>query len=202
MAFSGMNSKEKTIIAVLGAIILIALVGIGILIARMVAGNGIGEQAPVVTVLPTAAVAEATPEITITQVAAPSLSAAAAAAPVSVGEKPVVVARMQGPGPGFPVIIADQPLAAGHRYRLEVAAADGSQARIQGSWGQAATSASGQVAAPQIEFFEGVTPFSVDVSAPVTDPVLWGCSISAGPKDVPSSPPTLVITIYDVTGVK
>jgi hypothetical protein len=199
MAFSNMNSKEKTVVAILGVIILVALAGIGILVARLVADS---EGEVVVTVLPTAGQAQATAEVAITQVAAPSLSAAAAVTPAAISDEPVVVARSQGAGPGFPVIIADEPLAAGHRYRLEVAAADGSQAPIQGSWGQSATSASGQVAAPQIKFFEGTTPFSVDLAVPVADPVLWGCSMSAGVKGVLASPPVLVITVYDVTGVQ
>jgi hypothetical protein len=235
MGFSQMSSREKTIVAVLGVVILIALIGIGVLVARLVTGGEGDTEAPAITVIPTTAAGEAPPpesgteptaaagatsasqegqgtasqpaggtgaEGAITAVPAPSLEGLDTSGPVPVSDQPVVVARQEGVGPGSPVIIADHPLHAGHRYRLEITAADGSQVAIQGSWGQAATSASGEVAAPQIEFFEGTTPFRVDIVAPVSDPVLWSCSASAGVTDLLGQPPGLVITIWDVTGVK
>ncbi len=234
MAFSQMSSREKTIVAVLGVVILIALIGIGILVARLITG-GADEQALEITVVPTTPVEEAstaalqeaptsaageaptaesgqapasgsesTPAgvVGITPVAAPSLEGLSLSPPKPISDQPVVVARQQSVRPGAPVIIASHPLYAGRRYRLEITAADGSEVAIQGSWGQAATSVSGKVTAPQIQFFEGTTPFLVDVVAPVADPVLWSCSISAGPKDLLGQPPGLVITIWDVTGVK
>jgi hypothetical protein len=99
------------------------------------------------------------------------------------------------------VVIASQTLHAGRRYRLEVTTTDGSAVAIQGSYGQSATSASGKLAAPQIEPFEGMTPFQVDLVAPVPDPTLWSCSASTGLKLLMAKPPILVITIWDVTGV-
>jgi len=219
MAFSQMSSKEKTVVAVLGVVILIALVGIGILVARFVTSGEAGKQALEITVAPTAT-GEEVPmagsgeapatesgsapgvEVTNTPIAPPSLEELEKAAPGPISSQPEVVARMQSPGPGLPVIIAGQPLHAGRRYRLEITAADGSKAAIQGSWSQSATSASGKVTAPQMEFFEATTPYEVNIVSPVGDPVLWGFSVSAGPKDVLGQPSILVITIWDDTGVK
>jgi hypothetical protein len=99
-----------------------------------------------------------------------------------------------------PVIIAGQPLVPGHRYRLEVTAQNGSKSPIQGSWAQAATSLSGQIASPQMTLFEGTTPYQVDIAAPVSDPGLWSISASAGHRGLLAQPPILVITLWDVTG--
>jgi hypothetical protein len=223
MNFSQMSSREKTIVAVLGVVILIALIGIGFLVARLVTGGEGATQAPEITVIPTTAVGDVSGETPttgegataapepggtpgaaggITPVPPPSLEGLDTSPPQAVSDQPVVVVRQEGVGPGAPVIIADHPLHAGRRYRLEITAVDGSAVAIQGSWGQAATSASGQAEAPQIEFFEGVTPFRVEIVAPVADPALWSCSASAGPKDLLGQPPSLVITIWDVTGAQ
>jgi hypothetical protein len=201
MALSEMSSKEKTIVAILGAVILVALVGIGILVANLV-GGGNSQQAGGVTVPP--ATEAPPPAATVTLVAPPSLEGLSRVAPGPISEQPVLVVRQEGVGPLAPVLIASQALNSGRRYRLEIAAADGSGVAILGSWGQSATSSSGQVAAPQIEFFEGTTPFYVDVVSPVTDPDLWSCSVSAGLKspDVLGKSPNLVISIWDVTGTK
>jgi len=202
MAFSGMNSREKTIVIALGVVILIALAGIGILIARLITGGQ--AQAPAITVAATSggAAGAATPGATITMVPAPSLKDVAQTTPQPVSDKPVAVGRQESPGPVLPVMIANQPLHAGRRYRLEITAADGSSAAIQGSWSQGATSAGGKVAFPQIEFFEGTTPFKIDLVSPVADPTSWSVSVSAGPKGILGKSPVLVITVYDVTGVK
>jgi hypothetical protein len=202
MAFSGMSSKEKTIIVVLGVVILLALAGIGILGARLITGGKVGGQPPEITVAATSAAGAAAPEATITMVATPSLKDVAQTTPQPVSAKPVAVGRQESPGPGLPVIIANQPLYAGRRYRLEVTAADGTSVAIQGSWSQGALSAGGTVTSPQVQFFEDKTPYTVDVVSPVADPTSWSISASAGPKDMLAKPAILVITIYDVTGVK
>ena len=212
MAFSNMTSKEKTIVAVLGVVILIALIGIGILVARLITGGDADSQSPDISVAPTTDTTTTTQgddagpgsagEATITAVAPPDLEEPDELPPAEVSEQPVVAARAESPGPLSPVIIASHPLYAGHRYRVEITAADGSKVAIQGSWSQAATSASGEVAAPEIEFFEGTTPYQVNVVSPVADPSLWSVSVSAGPKDLLGQPPGLVITIWDVTGVE
>lgn len=200
MAFANMTAREKIIVAVLGVIIVGVLVGIGILLARLISDGGLDEQQTGITVPPPTEAAS--PVATVTLVAAPALEGMSKAAPNPVGEQPVVVTRQEGLGPIAPVIIASQPLQAGHRYRLEITATDGSKVAIHGSWSQSATSKSGQVAAPQIEFFEGVTPFRVDIAPPVSDPDLWGCSVSAAFKsaNVLEQSPSLVLTIWDVTG--
>jgi hypothetical protein len=202
MAFSGMSSREKTVIVVLGVIILIALVGIGILVARLITGGNVSEQTPETTVAATSAPDAAGPEATMTMVATPSLTGVPQATPQPVSDKPVAVGRQESPGPGLPVILANQPLYAGRRYRLEITAADGSSVAIQGSWSQGATSAGGAVTFPQIENLEGTTPLTVDIVSPVADPTAWSMSASAGVKDVLGKPATLVITVYDVTGTK
>jgi hypothetical protein len=198
MAFSGMNSREKTIVVALGVVILIALVGIGILAARLISSG----KAPEITVAATSAAGAATPQATITMVAAPSLTDVVQTTPQPVSDKPVVVGRQESAGPGLPVMIANQPLHAGRRYRIEIKAKDDSSIAIQGSWSQAATGASGKMALPEIKSFEGTTPFTIDIASPVADPTLWSVSASAGPKGILGKSPSLVITVYDVTGVK
>jgi hypothetical protein len=209
MAFSEMNSRERTIVIILGIVILIALVGIGILAARLIAGDGNGDE-EAISVTTATAVSPATTdaiapedqtEATITAVAPPSLEAGEGdeAPPAPSGSEPVTVVRAESPGPIAPAIIPEQTLAAGHRYRIEITAADGSEVAIKGSWSQAATSASGEAVPPQIEFFEGATPYEIQVEAPVADPASWRISVSAGPSDLLGQPPALVITIWDVT---
>jgi hypothetical protein len=202
MAFSGMSSREKTVIVVLGVVILIALVGIGILVARLITGGKASEQTPEIAAGATSAPGTAGPEATMTMVATPSLTGMPQTTPQPVSEQPVAVGRQESPGPGLPVILANQPLYAGRRYRLEIAAADGSSVAIQGSWSQAATSAGGTVAFPQVESLQGTTPVKVDIVAPVADPTAWSMSASAGPKDMLGNPVILVITVYDVTGTQ
>jgi hypothetical protein len=99
-------------------------------------------------------------------------------------------------------MVVSYPLAGGHRYRLEITAANGAKVPIQGSWGQAATSASGQVAIPPIQFFQGTTPYGIDLVAPVSNPSLWSVSASAGHRGLPAQPPVLTLTILDVTGAQ
>jgi len=194
MAFSEMSSREKTIIIVLGVVIVIALIGIGVLVAKLV-----GDKEPVVTVVPTDGGGEA-PGPTITPIDTPSLEDLPDAPPAPAGDQPVVVVQAEAAGPGLPAIITSQPLRAEGRYRLEIAAADGSKAAIQGSWSQAATSTDGEVAAPQIEFFEGMTLYTIDIVSPVANPAQWSYSASASPSDILGPPVILVMTLYDVTG--
>lgn len=193
-----MTSREKTIVAILGSVILVTLVGIGVLTAKLI--TDASNKPPEGISVTEASLAEAAPELTVTLVSAPSVQGLIKTTPAPVESKPVVVIRQESAGPLAPVLIADQPLNAGHRYRVEITTASGAKIPIHGSWGQSATSASGQVAAPQIEFFDGTTPYSVNIKAPVSDPSIWGLSVSAGPKGGTLKSPSLVITVWDVTG--
>lgn len=194
MALSGMSSKEKTIVAILGVVIVLALVGIGILAAKLLA-DGDAEDATA-TLTPGNGGEEMTP------VPIPPLETPKDEPPTVAAAQPVAVTQVESPGPLAPAMIASQNLYAGHRYRIEITAADGSQLAIQGSWSQAATSNSGQVVAPQIEFFEGTTPHNIQVEAPVADPGMWACSVSASLKEPLGTSTNLVITIWDVTGTE
>jgi hypothetical protein len=120
---------------------------------------------------------------------------------VETGSEPVEVARQESVGPLAPVMIANHPLSAGHSYRVEITAKNGSKTPIKGQWSQSATSASGKVAPPQIEFFRGTTPYNIEVTSPVPDPTIWGVQVSAGPEGLGATAP-LVITIWDVTGTQ
>ena len=126
---------------------------------------------------------------------------AEATSPAASGSEPVVLVQVESVGPLAPAMIVNQALQPGHRYRLEVTAQDGTAIAVEGNWSQAATSASGQAAAPQIEFFEGTTPYRIDIAPPVADPKMWGISVSAGFKeaDLLAEGPAVVITIWDVT---
>ena len=117
-----------------------------------------------------------------------------------------VVVRTVGAGGLAPVVIADQALQPGRRYRIEIHAVDGSRVEIHGSWSQAAVAAGGTLSAPTIEFFEGQTPYRIELSLPMADPARWSCSVSAALKAPPLasgqsalSGPTLAIEILDVT---
>jgi hypothetical protein len=204
-----MSSREKTIVIALGVIILLALVGIGVLAAQLLTSDGqTGEEIDVAGSTASAMPAEtatladeqATPGATITPVAPPSMEGGDERPPEPAGGQPAVIVQAESVGPLAPAIIASQTLNAGRRYRVEITATDGSQVAIQGSWSQAATSASGQVVAPEIEFFEGTTPYRWDVEAPVADPDAWRISISASAQGGLDQAPGLVITIWDVTG--
>ncbi|MBN1659573.1 MAG: hypothetical protein JXA93_14300 [Anaerolineae bacterium] len=186
MALSNMSSRERTIVIVLAVIIVIALLGIGILAARLMQGEE-----------PDATASAAPPE-TITAIPPPSPGAPVATPVTNVG-KPVAVTRAEGLGPGVPVMIVAQALHPGRRYRIEIAAADGASVQVNGNWSQGAVALQGQPAAPQIEFFEGVTPYQIEVVSPVPNPEMWSVSVSAGPKNILGAQPRLVITIWDVT---
>jgi len=203
MALSGMSSKEKTIVAILGVVIVLALVGIGILAAQLIGGNGGDDEGSITLATVTASAPTAEGEgAEMTPVAPPALEEPRDVPPPIAADQPVTVGQAESVGPLAPAIIADQPLYANHRYRIEIRAADGSQLAIQGSWSQAATSQSGQVAAPQIEFFEGVTPHNITIEQPVADPAMWGCTVSASLKEPLGQTTHLVITIWDVTGAE
>ena len=187
MTLSEMNSKEKTIVAILGGVILIALIGIGILIALLLTRTGGDRSDPEISVVPASETGErATPAATITPVDTPSLQESDATPLPAVNEQAVIVIQEKSIGPGTPAIITGQPLQPGHQYRLVISTEDGSKIGIQGSWSQAASSRSGEAVLPQIEFFEGTTPFEMDILAPVDDPAVWRFSVSAAPK--PSAP--------------
>ncbi len=202
MTFSGMSSKEKTIVAILGVIILAALIGIGILVARLVTGDQGGRPATGIAVSKTPATAAPEPAVTVTLVAPPSLDQLAQTTPGPISDKPVIVGRAESPGPFLPAMLTNHPLHAGRRYRLEITAADGSSIRIWGSWSQAAMGAKGEIQMPLPQPIDGVTPFRVDIAPPLANPTLWSCSVSVSSKDLQGQPPGLVITIWDVTGGK
>jgi hypothetical protein len=199
MAFSEMSSRERTIIAVLAGVIVIALIGIGVLAAKLIGGGGSQPAAGVTP--PAATLAEvSTPPVTVTLVANPSLEEAVEEAAVAVGEQPVAIARAESPGALLPVIVANQALQGDHRYQIEIAAEDGSSVPIRGSWSQSAKSASGDLALPLPESIEATTPFRLDVVPPMSQPSEWRITVSAAPRDLLGQPPHLAITIWDVTG--
>ncbi|MFC2030237.1 hypothetical protein ACFLWA_05865 [Chloroflexota bacterium] len=199
MAFSNVNSRERTLIAALGVVIVIALVGIGFLVVRLVND---GKDSDLTEGVEEAASGEeiAVPVPTFTLVAAASLEGLAETTPVAIASQPVAVAQEKGLAPGLPVIVANQPLQAGHRYQLEVTAADGSKAQVVGSWSQSASNAAGKVGVDVSEPFKGKTPLSVDLKPPVPNPTSWSFSASAGPESILAANPVLVITLWDVTG--
>jgi hypothetical protein len=199
MALSGMNSREKTLIAVLAVIIILALVGIGVLIAKLVVDGGAEEQAGGIT--PVATTLAATPEPTATLVETPALEAEEETPlPTPAGAEPVRVTQAESPAPLLPVLITNQALHAGHHYRVEIAAADGSAVAIKGSWSQSAKGAGAQIEVTGPESFEGKTPFSLEVKPPLDNPTSWSITVSAGPQDLLGQPPKLVLTILDVSG--
>jgi hypothetical protein len=222
MSWSGMSARERTVVAVLGIVILLALVGIGILTANLVARPGDEQEVAGTYATATAAAAQGegmaaggAEEATvpggtgeagapasaadITPVATPLLQEApAAAADLPGGE---VIVRQEGVGPLAPVVIADQTLQPGRRYRIEIQAMDGSRVNIHGSWSQAAVGGGGSLSAPAIEFFEGQTPYRIDLALPLANAEMWSCSVSAAIKGANlASGPALAIEIQDVTG--
>ena len=224
MSLSRLSSRERIVVGVLGAVILLALVGIGILAANLVSRMDeeqavAGESATAVSegpgqpAEPTEAVLEPgaaggtealESPAQITPVATPVLLEAAPPAPDLAPAQ--VVVRTVGAGGLAPVVIADQALQPGRRYRIEIHAVDGSRVEIHGSWSQAAVAAGGTLSAPTIEFFEGQTPYRIELSLPMADPARWSCSVSAALKAPPLasgqsalSGPTLAIEILDVT---
>jgi hypothetical protein len=200
MGFSGMNSREKTLIAALGVVIVIALIGIGLLLARLLVGDG-GQPAEVEITPP--AVAQTTvagPQETATLIANPDPEGAGEPPEASGDGQPVAVVRVESGGPLLPAILTDQPLRPGRSYRIEITAIDGSQVAIRGSWSQAARGGDGSLKLPLPEPIEGKTPHTIVLKAPVSNPTSWSCSVSAGPQDLLGQPPKLVITIWDETG--
>ncbi len=202
MALSGMSSREKTIVAVLAVVIVLALVGIGIVAAQLINGDSEDDTAPIAVASASASPQPGDTDTEITPVPPPELEEPKDEPPPSEATQPVAVARAESPGPLAPAMIASQTLYAGHRYRIEIRAADGSQLAVTGSWSQAATSSGQQVAPPQIEFFEGTTPHNITVNSPVANPEMWACSVSASFKEGLGTSTSLMITIWDVTGAE
>jgi hypothetical protein len=198
MALSEMNSREKTVLVVLVLIIAAALVGIGVLAARLIAGDA-EEQATNITVAPESQVEAAVPEGTATLVANPELVEEPVIPPPA-GAQPVPVVQVESPGPLLPAILADQALHPGRQYRVEIAATDGSKTEVRGSWSHSAKSADGHLEMPLPEEIEGTTPLTLDLVAPVANAMAWSVSVSAAPRDLLAQPPRLTITVWDVTG--
>jgi hypothetical protein len=198
MALSSMNTREKTVVAILGVIIVAALGGIGVLAAKLVT-DGTGGTAGGITPGPSAPVAIAVPQETATLVTNPSLEGEAAA-PAPIAAEPVAIAQVESAGALLPAILADQGLPPRRKYRVEVVAVDGSKVAIRGSWSQSAKSANGKLELPLPEAFEGTTPFSFELVPPLANPSSWSVSVSAAPQDLLGQPPRLVIKVWDVTG--
>jgi len=198
VAFSGMSSRERTVVAVLAVVIVLALVGIGLLIAKLAIDKG-GQSSGVTP----AATSEGSPipaALTATLVANPSLEEAVEEPAQPVSEQPVAIAQAKSPAPLLPVILAEQPLHGSRHYRLEITAEDGSHVRISGSWSQSAKGAGGNMVLPLPEPYEAATPFGLDITPPIEAPSSWRISVSAAPKDLLANPPALIITIWDTTG--
>jgi hypothetical protein len=198
MAFSEMNSRERTIIAVLAGVIVVALIGIGVLAAKLI-GGGSSQPAAGITA-PPATSEFSSPPVTVTLVTNPSLEGAVGVTAAPVSAQPVAIARAESPGALLPVIVANQALQGDHRYQVEIAAEDGSSVAIRGSWSQSAKGAAGDLALPLPESIEATTPFRLDVVPPMSHPSEWRITVSAAPKDLLEQPPHLAITIWDVTG--
>jgi hypothetical protein len=200
MAFSGMNSREKTLIAALGVVIVIALIGIGLLLARLLTGEG-GQGAEVVITPPPATIESSAsgPQETATLVTNPDPEAAADLPDVPDSGQPLAVVRVESSAPLLPAILTEQPLRPGRSYRIEIAAIDGSQVAIRGSWSQAARGGDGSLELPLPESIEGTTPYNIALDPPLANPTSWSCSVSVGPRDLLGQPPKLVITIWDET---
>lgn len=199
MALSGMNRREKTLIAVLAVVIIIALVGIGILIGKLVVDGGADEQAGDIPPVATTPAAASGP--TATLVETPSLEEEEQAPPPTpAGAEPVQVVQAESPAPLLPVLITNQALHAGHRYRVEIVAADGSAVAIKGSWSQSAKGAGVQIEVTGPEPFEAKTPYTLEVKSPLENPTSWSISVSAGPQDLLSQSPKLILTLWDVSG--
>jgi hypothetical protein len=198
VALSGMNSREKAVVAVLGLIIVAALVGIGVLAAKLIRDGGSG-QGTAITPPATAPVEAAVPQETVTLVANPSL-AGEAATPAPAGAQPVVVVQVESPGPLLPAILTDQALHPSRKYRVEITTVDGSKTAIRGSWSHSAQGADGKLELPLPEPIEGTTPLRLDLVPPVANATSWSVSVSAAPRDLLGQPPRLAITIWDVTG--
>jgi hypothetical protein len=201
MAFSEMTAKERTIVAVLAVVIIMALVGIGVLVAKLISNGGDGGLEEGIQV-PEVTAAAPGPQATATLVPNPVVEGLGEEVPATISEQPVVVARIESSAPLLPAMLLSQPLRGGHRYRLEITAADGSSTAFRGSWSQTAKGQGVELEMPLPESIEGRTPFVVNITPPVANPVSWSVSASAGPQDLVGSTPGLVITIWDVTGVK
>jgi hypothetical protein len=197
MALSEMSSKEKTIVVILGIVIVIALVGIGILAAQLVTGRGRGDQADLV-VPESPAASEASPQATHTLVPPPEAGSASKAVPDPAEGQAEAVVREEGLRAGLPVLLAGQALDGSRSYQLEVTTVDGSPVVVSGSWSQTATGAKGKIEMAS-QRLEGTTPIVVEIEAPLADPKSWIFSASAGPKDLLSKTGPLAIILWDVT---
>jgi hypothetical protein len=199
MSQSGMNSREKAVVAVLGVIIVVALIGIGVLVAKLVTGGGADGQTTGITPATTTPVGAAASAESPTLVANPSLEEGGAT-PAPGGAEPVAVVQVESSGPLFPATLTSQALHPGRSYRIEITAVDGSETAIRGSWSQSAKSADGKLELPLPEMIEGTTPFLLDLAPPMVNPSSWSVSVSASPRELLGQPPRLTITVWDVTG--
>ena len=197
MALSEMSSKEKTIVVILGIVIIIALVGIGVLVARLVTGDSArGDSDAIVVPETTGAAGE--PAATNTIVPPPEAGEASKAVPEPATGKAEAVVREEGVRAGLPVLLAGQALDGNRSYRLEITTADGVPAAVSGSWSQTATGSQGKVEMAS-DRLEGTTPIVIEIKAPLKKPKTWILSASAGPKDLLSKTGPLQIILWDVT---
>jgi hypothetical protein len=189
-----MSSREKAILAVLAVVIVIALVGIGVLAAKLLSGDGEGEQAAGITPPPPTVL----PDAVITQVANPSLDLVVEPPPESVSREPVAVAEVKSSSPILPVVLTEQPLNPNRQYELQITAENGGEIDIWGSWSQAAKTAGGGLEIPLPVSIKAKTPYSQKLHPPVEDAVAWSLTVSAAPQDLLNDPSRLVITVWDI----
>lgn len=197
MAFSEMSSKERTTIIVLAVIIGLAVIGIGVLAAKVLVGGG--EQETGVTV-PAPTLEAVGPSATVTLIADVAPDVASSGSAQSVGVNAVAVVQAKNLGPLLPAMLSQQPLDGRRQYRVEIVAEDGSAVRISGNWSQSTTSVGGELELSLPENFKGETPLVLDLNPGIDNPKEWKVSVSASPDDLLGDPPNLVITIWDVTG--
>jgi hypothetical protein len=198
MAFTEMNSREKRTIIILAVIIGLAVIGIGILAAKVLVDGGERETG----ITPPVATVEAAPpaETTVTVVADVASEGPAQNSGASTGEGPVAVMQIQSRGNLLPVMMTEQALDGRRRYRVEIVTVDGSMIAISGTWSQSTKSAGGDLDLSLPQSFEGQTPYVLDLSPGIENAVEWNVSVSAAPKDLLGNPPLLVMTVWDVTG--
>ena len=197
MAFSEMSSRERTTIIVLVVVIGLAVIGIGILAARFLIGNGEDETA-ITAPAPTTEVVESSATVTLAVEATPEGSDPGSAQSAAVNQ--VEVVQVKNSGPLLPVMLTQHPLDGQRQYRMEIVAANGSTVSIKGNWSQSTTSAGGDLDLSLPENFEGETPLLLDLDPGIDNPKEWLFSVSVSPKDLLGDPPLLILTIWDVTG--
>jgi hypothetical protein len=191
--FSSMSSREKAILGVLAVVIVIALIGIGLLAAKLLAGDD-GDPAAGITPPPPTVL----PDAVITQVVNPSLDKTAEPPSESLSREPVKVVEIKSSSPILPVVLFEQPLHPGRLYELQITAEKDAQVDIWGSWSQSARTAGGGLEIPLPVSIKDKTPYTLKLEPPVEDAVAWSLTVSISPQDLLNDPPHLVVTVWDI----